>query len=482
MAVDPRASPRTAHDRANAALANPLMLSAVPLRGTAVALRGPDRAKVQVVVHADIDAVRTDPRVISIAYVILDAEKRAVEGQISDVQAGSAANGSRIQYSRTAMVPPGNYTVRIAVVDGELSGSVEFPLRADVPRAGNLEVTELVVGGPEPLGNPSQPTFGQEVRFGLVQGYFEAYGPEASGLTATLDVVTADDAAAVLSASIPGRQGGAERFIFSRTMPVGELPPGIYRLRSTLNSATPVVRSRPFEVIAPPPPPDGMLFLTVSGADLGRPFDLEAALQPAVVQPLRARLPAEATSAFDAALAELRNRAYVAAASGLEDVVETGAGGAALAYLGNCFAAAGRDDQALAMWRKALAGGADLAVVHAWMIDAFLRTKRYGEARAATEAAVARWPADVQFARPLAILSATAGSARDAMLALDRYLEQREDDQASLFLALAWMVEARRAGLDAGNVTRARVYAARYAALSGPRQPLVRLWMDYLER
>ena len=126
------------------------------------------------------------------------------------------------------------------------------------------------------------------------------------------------------------------------------------------------------------------------------------------------------------------------------------------------------------------------AEVHAWIIDALLRTKRYGEGRTATEAAQARWPADTRFARPLAVLRATGGNAREAILALDRYLEQPRSDEASLFLALTWMFEARRAGLAvrdrSDEIRMARSYAAQYAALNGTRQPLVRLWVDYLER
>ena len=160
--------------RANAALANPLMLAGVPLRGTAIALRGPDRSKIQVLVHADIEAARAESRVISVAHVILDEQQRAAEGQISDLRIGPAAGtGAALPYTRAALSRRAT-TVRIAVVDGERVGSVEVPLRAELMRAGALEVTELVVGGPDPQRNPSQPTLGPEVRFGLVQGYLRS--------------------------------------------------------------------------------------------------------------------------------------------------------------------------------------------------------------------------------------------------------------------------------------------------------------------
>ena len=59
-------------------------------------------------------------------------------------------------------------------------------------------------------------------------------------------------------------------------------------------------------------------------------------------------------------------------------------------------------------------------------------------------------------------------------------------DEASLFLALSWLFEAKRAGLAvrerSEDVRLARRYAEQYAALNGTRQPLVNVWIDYLER
>ena len=71
------------------------------------------------------------------------------------------------------------------------------------------------------------------------------------------------------------------------------------------------------------------------------------------------------------------------------------------------------------------------------------------------------------------------------MIGLDRYLAAAPNESEALFLAVAWRVEARRAGvaLDgaAADLDRVRRYAARYRAAAGPRQPLVDLWTSYLE-
>jgi hypothetical protein len=41
-----------------------------------------------------------------------------------------------------------------------------------------------------------------------------------------------------------------------------------------------------------------------------------------------------------------------------------------------------------------------------------------------------------------ALQNAIGGNAGDAILALDRYLDQHRGDEASLFLALSWLFEA----------------------------------------
>ena len=63
------------------ALASPMVVSSLPLRGIAFALRGPDPSKIQLLIHTDIGSGYTAAARVTVAYAVLDAEGRAVDGQ-----------------------------------------------------------------------------------------------------------------------------------------------------------------------------------------------------------------------------------------------------------------------------------------------------------------------------------------------------------------------------------------------------------------
>jgi VWFA-related protein len=490
MTADWPAKPQSPEDRVNAALSNPLMLSALPLRGIAFAMRGPDPSKLQLLIHADIGAEYTSARTLSVAHVVLDAQKRAIDGQMSE-QRLTPPGGlpSPVQYARTVAVDPGDYTVKIAAADGDLIGSIELPVRAALTRAGALDFTELMVGGPSPPVTLVRPTIGPQVRFGIVQGYLEAYGRGATALTARFEIATADQAPPVFTVDVPPRVASDERVVFTQTVSVGELPPGEYRLRVVVGGEGGVTKSRAFEIPAPPPVATSAssVFLPLNASDLARPFRLDDALRPSVVQTFRLRLQAGVAATFEEALTHLHNRVYLESATAFERAAQGGGDPTApLVYLGVCFAATGHDNEALAAWRRAVANTGDVPELHEWLIDALMRTKSYGEARTTAERARQQWPSDTRFTRPIALLDATAGRARDAVTGMERYVSDRPDDEAALFLTLKWLFTAKRAGLVVHDrdrdATLARAYAQQYSAIQGASQPLVNLWVDYLER
>jgi VWFA-related protein len=499
MAADPKARPRSVEDRLNAALANPLPLSAIPLRGIAFSLGASDGSKLQLLIHADIGAEYTVPRVMSVGHLVLDAEGRSVDGQLSEIQFGPKAPGvpSSFEYARTTTVDRGDYIVKIAVADGDLLGSVEIPVHASLVDAPPVRLTELIVGGPLAPPNLLRPTIGSPIRFGTVHGYLEVYGAAAGAIGVTFEVAAGDDSMPLLRADVPPRLSGAERAIFSATLPVDQLPPGIYQLRAAVNreSAPLTTVRRAFEVAASPASSSATVFLPVAAADLARPFELEEALKAPVIALFRSRVQGDAARLFDEGVSFLENRRYLEAASAFERAVQPGDPNASLAYLGVSFAATGHDPEAIAVWRKAIGAGNNLPgnnVLHQWLIDALLRTKSYGEARTVATRARQQWPTDARFARPLALLHASSGSAREALTAIEEYLRAYPDDQNALFLAVNWLFNVRRAGQglqglpavhDRDEALRlARIYAQQYTDDDRPRRALVALWINYLEQ
>jgi hypothetical protein len=133
-----------------------------------------------------------------------------------------------------------------------------------------------------------------------------------------------------------------------------------------------------------------------------------------------------------------------------------------------------------------MADGDDIPQLYEWLGDALMRLKSTGEARPILEEAATRWPADPRFARPLALIYATFGKGVDAVRLLEKFLQDRADDQASLFLMLEWMFNAHRGGQlvhdRAEDVRLAHAYADRYLKSGGLNEPLVKQWLSYFDK
>src|SRR5204862_3368755 len=123
---------------------------------------------------------------------------------------------------------PGEYTLELAVVEGERVGTVEHPIHAVLPKVDALRFSELMVGGPLEVGELLQPTIGYQVTFGTVHGYFEAYGPGSGDVAVEYEIGTDETSPALLNVDVEPRKAGEARTIFTRVMPIHQLPPGKY--------------------------------------------------------------------------------------------------------------------------------------------------------------------------------------------------------------------------------------------------------------
>src|SRR5207247_7738800 len=68
-----------------AALGSPLLASALPLRVASFALQGPERNRVQLLIHADIGGDYPASKVVSIGYIITDRDGRMVDSKSADM-------------------------------------------------------------------------------------------------------------------------------------------------------------------------------------------------------------------------------------------------------------------------------------------------------------------------------------------------------------------------------------------------------------
>jgi hypothetical protein len=180
-------TPRNTRDAVLAALQTPLPLSALPLRVATFSLQGPEADKVQLLIHADVGTDYSASRVVSLGYLITDANGRLVDSQMGNARLPPVMNGvpSALQYAGGASLAPGDYILKLGVAEGDRVGTVEHTFHAGVSPVASLSVSDLMLGGPVTIGHELlQPTVGYTVVFGALHGYVEAYGTESRALRA----------------------------------------------------------------------------------------------------------------------------------------------------------------------------------------------------------------------------------------------------------------------------------------------------------
>jgi VWFA-related protein len=499
---DVRAAARTPHQAVASALASPLLMSALPLRVASFALQGPEQGRVQILIHADIGNDYSSSKVASVAYIIADRNGRMVDNRAFDMRLLPIMSGvpSALQYSAGASLPPGDYTLKLAVVEGGRVGSIEHTIHATLGQVSGMALSELMVGGPVEAGELLQPTIGYQVTFGAVHGYVEAYGQKTDGITVEYEIAKDAESPALIDVDVPPHPAGESRVIFSKVMPVHQLPPGRYLLRAVFSEAGRSVKTlmRAFEVAAPkvlmtsadgltsPSTFDTGLFLPIEESAIHPKFHRETATHPETLEPFVARLDDSAKTTFQQGVAFLTAGEYTKAETSFKQVINPDTDSTApLAYLAVSFAASGHDIEAASAWQTALVDGTDLPQIYEWLGDALMRNHAYGEARAILEEAAAKWPGDTRFTKPLAMLHATFGSGREAMRTLERYLEERRDDRDAYYMAVQWIYLVHAAGAYVHNRTEdlklAHSYATTYERANGPQLPLVKQWIDYLD-
>jgi len=501
LAEAKKTTPRAA---VTAGLISPLLLSALPVRVATFTLQGPERGKVQLLIHADVGVDYTASRPVSIGYMLFDAAGRLADSQAVDQRLTPILNGvpSPLQFTAGASVAPGEYTLKFAVADGERVGTVEHPVHAllnDAP--GGLAFSDLTVGGPIDSGEILRPTVGYTVSFGSVHGYVEAYGAKLDGVTAVFEIAADAQGPALLHVDVPSRTAGDARSLFTAVVPVRQLPAGKYVLRAlVLDGGKPAkTLTRAFEIAAPAvlmtsaeglgadKSADAELFLPVGDELLARPFKRESALAPETLAAFRARLAPSSKAPFEAGVAFIMSGDYPKAEASLKQAIQPDADSTApLAYLAVAFAASGHDPQAASAFQTALVDGSELPQIYEWLGDALMRTHDLSGARSVFEEAEGKWPADTRFSHPLAMLYATFGRGREAVRTLERYLTDQPADKDALYLGVEWLYNVHAAGglvhTRAKDLEIAHAYAAAYEKEGGPQTALVKQWIDYLEK
>jgi hypothetical protein len=201
----------------------------LPLRAAAYVSRNPSSEDVMVV--ALFEGIEAEP-VIAAASVGLFDEKGTLKKQWTAEKNDLAKRP--VLAALTA--PPGTYRMRVAAVDGNgRSGTADYELKVEVPRADPLKLSALVLGTQQQGGG-----FAPRLDFAnesIAIGMLEIYGvPKGSAVTMNLDVVPTLDAPPLASAQTTVSPGRAEDMrVGFGAFSIAALPPGEYLMRATVS-------------------------------------------------------------------------------------------------------------------------------------------------------------------------------------------------------------------------------------------------------
>ncbi len=155
-------------------------------------------------------------------------------------------------------------------------------------------------------------------------------------------------------------------------------------------------------------------------------------------------------------------------------------------YLGACYAAAGRDKEAVAAWERARSAQVQLPALPLVIADAWLRLGQPADALEPLRAALEREPQDDAIRRNLAVAQSHLGLHEQAYPTIVPFLDRNPKDADALMIALHALyqvhIEGKTLGTADEDKAKAALYARAYADVKGPQLALVEKWAEYLSR
>ncbi len=244
-------SARLTEERLVDLLRAPRLSTELPIRVATYTYFEPDTPKLRVVVSAEADAASGPASQVLLGFVLIDDR-----GVIAASAVQEAAGG---RYAFSALVPPGEYTLKVAAIDPlGRHGSVQRPFGAQVAVSEGLRVSDLMLAEVPPRPDaPMQPLI-DRVADGRLLAYLELYADESRPLRdarITIDVARADAARALLTVPADVSRRDARWSIARAVVPVQDLPPGRYIVRADIAIAgRPLKRvARPFTIASASP-------------------------------------------------------------------------------------------------------------------------------------------------------------------------------------------------------------------------------------
>ncbi len=513
----------TPEQRVATIIAQPVLATELPLKVATYNLRTPGSANVKVVVTTEFGRGATAQEYSTLGYVVLTDKGKIATSSFQKFRATPLKGDepSPLQISTLVELPPGRYTLRLAVLDGRgRGGSVEHAVDAAITTGGALELADLMLA---PISTDTtsavrllaDPTITNE----LFGAYLELYPKHDDALRdarVAIEVAEADRGPAMVAVAAPIVQTKEKgRVVAQAPLPVGMLPPGDYVARAVVTAGgRTTTQTRPFRLVRAVAA--GHEFKADLASRVGQ-FSRDQVLQPRLLGPALAQ-----ARALDAAPPEAARQIADEVAAGRLEALERGGlesdssllaaflRGVALYrsgnlegaaqqmraairlspdflagsfYLGACYAAGGRGREAVGAWQTSLIGNDSSPEIFELLIDGFLRLGDTDAAIAIVEEAAAKWPDDYRFVLRATLARAAAGDTREALARLQPWLDRKIADREALELALRLALAdlaTRPAGNRADAVAALKGLTARFETAARPLPPLAERWLSYL--
>jgi hypothetical protein len=522
-------------------LASPLPDRGVPMRVATYNVAEPESDQVRVLIAAEIGEPTREPAEWQTGILVADRNDKPAAGAVRRVILSPATprQASPRLLQTTVLLKPGEYTLRLAVVDPDgRTGSVHHIIRAALTKTpARQDVSDLLVAAeptpPDPARFLPLPLIDTEAAtFQLsVHGQSNA---QLANTGVTVQVAESAAGPALTSTELPlaAREGSLRTF--GGRIRLGLLPPGEYVARALVTAPgqveTRVLRTfRYAPSLLPPEPKDPTVELPLSVDDEVPPppppriavrlprFNPSTVLDPDVVDAFLGSLEAmyppsaaaaavlakaregrfeapepkesmpeadEATFAFVRGLSELQKQRYPQATAWFQVALRRASDflGAAF-YIGACHAASGHDHEAVGAWQMSLLSDA-ADVVYPPLVDGLLRLGDGLQALTFIDEAPDAWKDEDTRDERLATAEAMTGAYVPALEKLSGLLDRRPDDMDLTYLALQVMYRLRQetGSLPEADRERFLTYAARYSAAKGPQAALVDSWLKYIAK
>lgn len=532
---------KSAQDLVVQTLRAPMIANGLPLRVSTYTLRDRDSSRLRIILTARIDRGVKAPSEIAVGFHVVDPSGRIVANGFDRPVLNPVGIGDEASYSfsAAALMAPGVYTVKLAALDGNgRAGSVEHHFNAGVEVTDGLGLSEILVFD-NASADPSEtlrPTADGTISGAYAAAYFEIYSQTAlpRDALATIEASVSPDGPALVTtparvvAQTDKTQPDRQRFVADGSLSLQLLPPGDYFVRATVSSgsrrlasatrsvrivrsSTPAIaRGAAVPRIAATFAADHQLIrpfvrATVLRSDvvgffLERMNDADALVTPDIraavdsarggrfeeVVPLLSRQGSERLSVtFLRGMALLARGDLEPAADQFRASLRASSEFLPAAfYLGACYAAGGKDRQAVGAWQTSLVSESDARIIYEVLADALLRLNEPERARSIVQEAQDTWKDDDSFAPRLAATYAIAKQPAEALMALAPYLEKHSDDAEALFLAMRLIYDAHAARRNLLTPTEDRDLLAKYAQdyqrANGPQQPIVAQWVKFV--